>query len=174
MVILIGLRGSGKTTIGRLLAARLGVGLCDLDDVTVRVLGATSVAEAWRTRGEKAFREAEVKALAEALSTQSGVLALGGGTPMVAGALELIHSAQAAGGQVVYLRATAPTLRARLEGKTGDRPSLTGADPLVEIDAVLAKRDPIYLKLADVVIDVDGSDQAAVTDQVRRALDSGS
>ena len=71
MVILIGLRGSGKTTVGRALAARLGVSFCDLDDVTVRAMGASSVAEAWRAQGERGFREAEGRALAEALSTRS-------------------------------------------------------------------------------------------------------
>jgi len=170
MIILIGLRGSGKTTIGRALAARLNVSFCDLDDVTVRVLGAASVSDAWRARGEAAFREAENQALAEALGTQRRVVALGGGTPTAPGALEQIRAAQAAGGRVVYLRGVASTLRARLEGKTGDRPSLTGVDPLVEIEAVLAKRDPVYLALADIVINVDGKSEAEVAAEVATAL----
>jgi shikimate kinase len=171
MVILIGLRGSGKTTIGRALAERLGVQLCDLDDVTVRALGASSVPEAFRARGEKGFRDAEVKSLAEALSARSGVLALGGGTPMAPGALELIRAAQGAGARVVYLRGTAATLRARLEGKTENRPSLTGADPLIEIDAVRAKRDPVYLQVADDVVNVDGKSEVEVLAAVQAGLE---
>jgi shikimate kinase len=166
MIILIGLRGSGKTTIGRALAVRLGVAFCDLDDLTVRAMGAASVAEAWRAQGEVGFREAEKKALAEALSTQGGVLALGGGTAMNAGAAERLNEAQAAGARIIYVRAGAATLRGRLEGKTADRPSLTGADPLAEIEAVLAKRDPVYLKIADVVVNTDGLQAAQAVEAV--------
>lgn len=171
MIILIGLRGSGKTTIGRALAARLNIPFRDLDDATVRVLGASSVSEAWRAQGEKAFREAEKTALAAALSAPAGVLALGGGTPTAPGASELIRAAQNAGVRVVYLRGAAAVLRTRLEGKTGDRPSLTGADPLAEIDAVLAKRDPLYLELADMVIDTNDRTHEEVLDWIGRWLD---
>ena len=155
MIILIGLRGSGKTTIGRALAARLGAPFTDLDDLTVAALGAANVADAWRARGEAGFRGAEKDALAEALGSRRGVLALGGGTPMISGAAEALEAAKRGGARVVYLRAGAATLRGRLVGKVADRPSLTGADPLAEVEAVLAKRDPVYLQIADLVVNTD-------------------
>jgi shikimate kinase len=171
-VLLIGMRGSGKTTIGRMVAAGLSSGFVDLDDATIKELAAATVAEAWRVHGEGAFRAAEVRALAAALRIHPGVLSLGGGTPMAAGAAEIIKRAQVAGARVVYLRAPAATLRARLEGKMGNRPSLTGADPLAEIDAVLAKRDPGYLAIADLVVNTDGKSEGAVAAEIVAAVTS--
>jgi shikimate kinase len=132
----------------------------DLDDRTVGLLKARSVAEAWREVGEAGFRRAEVEALGAALKVGDAVVALGGGTPTARGALELIRGAQGAGAMVLYLRASAASLRARLIGQMDDRPSLTGADPLAEIEAVLARRDPAYLALADAVVNVDGLSEA--------------
>jgi shikimate kinase len=155
-LLLIGLRGSGKTTIGREVAARTGMRFVDLDDVTLLALGAASVKEAWSRFGEAGFRRAEVEALRNALGGEDQVVALGGGTPTAPGALELIRAAQQAGtAEVVYLRTAPSTLRSRLEGQVGDRPSLTGADPLVEIDVVFAKRNRAYLALADAVVNTD-------------------
>src|SRR5690349_2822005 len=104
IVLLIGLRGSGKTTIGRTLAERLSLSFADLDDLTVKALGATTVSEAWRTHGEAAFRRAEATALKIRITTDSQVLALGGGTPTAPGAGDVIRAAQKQGARVVYLR----------------------------------------------------------------------
>jgi shikimate kinase len=166
ILILIGLRGSGKTTIGRAVATRLLIPFQDLDDATTKTLGASSVSEAFTRHGQPAFRKAEAQALQAALNNSNQVLALGGGTPTAPGATELLKQAQAAGAQILYLRATAQTLRARIQNQTHDRPSLTGADPLIEIDAVFAQRDPAYLALADFVINVDGQTEAATVTQV--------
>jgi shikimate kinase len=160
-LVLLGLRGSGKTTLGRTLAELRRVSFVDLDERTPRLLGAGSVAEAWARCGEAAFREAEVRALREVIEEDSGILALGGGTPMAPGAEELIRSLKVQGPdpgwpRVVYLRAPAPALRSRLQGAMEGRPSLTGADPLEEIEAVLAARDPLYCDLADRALEVGG------------------
>jgi shikimate kinase len=165
-LILIGLRGSGKTTIGRAVASHLSLPFQDLDDATTKILGASSVSEAFTKRGQQAFRQAETLALESALKTQNQVLALGGGTPTAPGAVALLKQSQSTGAQILYLRVTAQSLRARLQSLTHDRPSLTGIDPLAEIDAVLAQRDPAYLALADVVINVDGQTEAATIAQV--------
>lgn len=156
--ILIGLRGSGKSTLGRELALESGRDFIDLDDVTPRVLGRRNVAEAWELDGEEAFRNAETRALTDKLRHQGIVLALGGGTPTAPGARDLlIEQQRTARAVIVYLRASAPTLRARLsKADNAGRPSLTGAGVLEEIDAVLERRDPIYLALADEVVEVDG------------------
>lgn len=155
-LVLMGLRGSGKSTLGALVASRLGVVFVDLDDRTRALLGAASVAQAWRERGEPAFREAETRALERALGEPACVIALGGGTPTAPGAAALLRGAAAV---VVYLRADAPTLRARLAPTVAsdpDRPTLTGTDALTEIDAVLRDRDGAYRGLADHVLEVGG------------------
>lgn len=157
-LLLIGLRGSGKSTLGRALARRLGREFVDLDDLTPKLLNAPTLAEAWTTRGEAAFRRAEVGALTELLAHSTDrVIALGGGTPAAPGAPDLLH-AQIIQGRIllVYLAAEPATLRARMEQSDNThRPSLTGADPLIEIDAVHAKRDPLYRRIADEVLDTD-------------------
>ncbi len=166
LLIFIGLRGSGKTTIGRAVAARLSLPFQDLDDATTKLLNANSVAEAFTKHGQPAFRQAEAKALKVALKNNNQILALGGGTPTAPDATSLLKQAQSTGAQIIYLRATAQTLRARLQNQTQDRPSLTGADPLIEVDAVLAQRDPAYLALADFVVNVEGQTEAATIAQV--------
>jgi len=163
-VLLMGLRGSGKSTLGRALAARCDRDFVDLDVITLSLLGASSATQAWQTHGEAAFRRAEVIALARALTRDGQVIALGGGTPTAPGAAALLQEARAAGrSHLVYLKASVATLQARLEeqGPT-DRPSLTGADPVQEVVAVLAAREPLYLQLADEVISVDGAGESAI------------
>jgi shikimate kinase len=116
------------------------------------------VAEGWHGAGEDGFRRAEAQALRRALAADRQVIACGGGTPTAPGALELLAGERAAArARTVYLRATAPTLSRRLSGTPiRDRPSLTGAGTLEEIPAVLADRDPLYLRVSDLVIDTQG------------------
>jgi shikimate kinase len=163
---LIGLRASGKTTIGRVVAQRLGRVFIDLDDATLlELVGRASrppslptIADAWRTFGEPAFRAAEVRALRRILDDDHQIIALGGGTPTAPGATELINQHRAAQRlRIIYLRATSATLAARFSatGATPDRPSLTGAGVIEEIPHVFAQRDPLYRALADDVVEVD-------------------
>jgi shikimate kinase len=158
-LVLIGLRGSGKSTLGERLAQRHKLRFVDLDVRTPAEFGVRSVAEAWATYGEAAFREAEVRALGRAIAEDPDILALGGGTPTAPGAEDMIRALRGPPGaprsRVVYLRAPAEVLAARLEaGGVTDRPSLTGEDPIREIGAVLAFRDPLYRDLADDIVEV--------------------
>ena len=153
-ILLIGARGSGKTTLGRQLARRLDRPFIDLDDVTLERLGAASVAEVWSAQGEGAWREAEAATLVDLLRDGGQVVALGGGTPMVPSARRAIERAREDGrGHVVYLACPAAELARRLRGDPGDRPSLTGRDPAAEITQVLAERESTYRALADLVVD---------------------
>jgi shikimate kinase len=179
-LLLIGLRGSGKTTIGRLLADRSGVawpgGFLDLDDLTARHLGARSVGEAWAKHGEPAFRRAESEVLGSALGKDRQVIALGGGTPTSPGAAKLLEAERRAGrARIVYLRADPEVLRARLSAADmSNRPSLTGGDPLAEIEAVFARRDQAYLDLADDVVDVNAGSAERIADDIIRSLNPSS
>lgn len=155
-IVLMGLRGSGKSTLGRLLGEELGREFVDLDERTPRVLGHESLREAWDQRGEEAFREAEVEALRDVLS-QGVVLALGGGTPTAPGAPAMLREARARGAILVYLRGSPEALGARLlREENRDRPSLTGAGVVEEIAVVFAARDPLYRELATIAVDTDG------------------
>lgn len=173
-IILIGLRGSGKTTLGRTLALETAKQFVDLDELTPRMLGRATVAEAWEKDGEEQFRKAEARALLKALSTPGQILALGGGTPTAPGAREMLLAQQReAKSTIVYLRADADALRARLsKADNAHRPSLTGAGVLDEIEGLLAKRDPIYLALADEVVEVGGLSESEALVMLRTVLGS--
>jgi shikimate kinase len=156
-VVLMGLRASGKSTLGRALADVLRRFFVDLDDVTAIELDVKSPAEGLQKFGEPAFRAAEVRALAKVLGRNDRVIALGGGTPTAPGAREMLAKEQDAGkALLVYLRASAETLRARLDATDlSTRPALLGSDPLLEIEALLERRDAAYVALADETIEVD-------------------
>lgn len=168
-IVLIGLRGSGKTTVGRKAAAALGRPFVDLDDLTPKLLGASSVAAAWSRCGERSFREAETRALAGVLENGGQVIALGGGTPTAPGAADLLRKERdALSVRLIYLHASADDLRERLgAADLTNRPTLTGANPLAEIDVVLARRDPLYRELAGTVVEIGGR---AVEDVVADVL----
>jgi len=157
-VLLMGLRGSGKTTVGGLLARELDSEFIDLDDRVLATFAETTVADAWSAHGEQAWRAAEASVLHELLgrtAAPDSVIALGGGTPMIESARGDIEAARTAGtAKVVYLRCVVEELHRRLAGRTGDRPSLTGGDPVGETAAVMAARDPVYRGLADHEYDV--------------------
>jgi len=164
-LLLIGLRGSGKSTVAPLLAQSLGAPCIDLDQQTLALLGCDTVTQAWREHGEPMFRQKEARALQTALNEPPSVIAAGGGTPITPAAQSLIRSHQQQGDLVVvYLRADPATLRARLEtnAHSDDRPSLTGADPLTEIETVHAARHPLYSSLADFVLESAGQSSDTV------------
>ncbi len=171
-IVLMGLRGSGKSTIGRLLAERLRGTFLDLDDLTPGVLGASSVAEAWAKHGEAGFRKAEAAALRGVFEQKdvAAVLALGGGTPTGQDAqtmLRDLHTQKRI--QLIYLRATPASLRERLTGEDNThRPPLTAGakDPLNEIGQVFAARDPLYRGLADAIIGTDDLSTEQVLDAI--------
>ncbi len=159
-LLLLGLRGSGKSTLGRGLASRTGRAFIDLDDVTRDYLGYATIAELFEKVGEARFRAAEYRALvnqAFPMSRLGPVVALGGGTPTAPGASDFLEDAKKRGSaRLVYLRASADALRKRLEAaRNADRPSLTGQGVLEEIDEIFAARDPLYQQLADRIIEVD-------------------
>lgn len=186
-IVLIGLRSSGKSTLGPMLADALGKPFVDLDTCTAHTLRRahkldqdTSISDLFSTLGEAAFRAAEVAELERVLAVDSPkpVLALGGGTPTAPGAEALLRSAQADSqttdtATLIYLRWRPETLAARLAvGDQSSRPALLGDDPSTEVPRVFAARDPLYRKLADHVIELDGLDPEQAMRAVLGAVNS--
>lgn len=152
-VILIGYRGSGKTTVGRKLADRLWQKYVDLDDLVVKTAG-KSIREIFEQNGEPHFRDLETEALREALKLPDIVLGLGGGTVMREENRWMI---KAAGQKVIYLRCSAEELlrRTQADPRTAEnRPNLTAAGGLEEIQQLLAQREPVYREVMDLELDV--------------------
>jgi len=150
----MGYRGSGKSTLGRAVADRLGLAFVDLDDAVRARFDDTPISVIWRTHGEPAFRAAEADACAELLSRDDLVLALGGGTPMQPRAAEALRESPAV---KLYLHAPAEVLHDRIHAdatSTAQRPALTSAGGgLEEVSRVLAEREPTFRALADHTID---------------------
>jgi shikimate kinase len=159
-ILLVGMRGSGKSSVGAAVARTLGVDFVDLDAEVLAREGFESVRAMWDAKGQGAFRDAEVRALRALLDEPVGrVLALGGGTPTAPGATELIDDAKREGRAfVVYLRCDLATLESRLRAslaQDANRPSVTGADPVRELSELLRAREPVYRAIADVEVDGD-------------------
>ncbi|MFK7759835.1 MAG: shikimate kinase [Phycisphaerales bacterium] len=156
-LILIGLRASGKSTIGAKLALELQLPFVDLDNATAQHLNEPSTGTAIANHGMEAFRAGEFQTLQAQLIKTTQVLALGGGTPTAPGCSELLSSAQASGSsRIFYLKATPATLQQRLQHTdNSSRPSLTGADLIDEVQTVFDARDPLYAELAESTIHVD-------------------
>jgi shikimate kinase len=154
-IVLVGYRGSGKTTVGRKLAERLGVAFVDLDERVSATAGKT-IREIFADEGESGFRAHESKVLAALLAESGhGVLSLGGGAIERA---ENRHKIRESGRRVIYLRCEGEELLRRISAdpRTGQtRPNLThlggGRD---EIAAMLARREPWYREVAHGEIDV--------------------
>jgi shikimate kinase len=162
-VVLVGPPAAGKTTVGRLVAARLGVGFVDTDDLVVALAG-KPVSEIFVDEGEDAFRALEASAVVEGL-TRGGVLALGGGAVLAAST-----RARLAGHPVVFLSAGVPASAGRV-GLNRDRPLLLG-NPRQQLRALLDARLPLYQEVAAATVATDDLTPDEVADAVLAALDT--
>lgn len=168
---LSGFMGSGKSTVGRLLAGRLEhCRHIDLDEQIVASAGKT-IPEIFRLGGEALFREKETEALMDAVSSYEGdetlVISLGGGTLKTPVNREIIRAAT----RCIYLRASAATLAKRLEPEQAIRPLLQGEGPLeATVARLLAQRESLYAQCADLTVDTDGKTPAQVADEIGKIL----
>jgi shikimate kinase len=161
-LVLIGLRGAGKSTAGRATADLLARPFIDLDDRTAELCGMDATT-CFSVRGEAAWREAEATALHAALMDPTpAIIALGGGTPTAPGAEDLLQNARRDHRiRVVWLDAPPEVLAERI-GHDPSRPPLTDLDPLAEMRAIDARRRPIFARLADTTIDVADATPSSV------------
>ncbi len=145
-LVLVGLMGAGKTSVGKRLAQLLGVDFTDSDAEIERAAGMT-VPDIFARLGEPAFRDGERRVIARLLAERPGVLATGGGAFVEPSTRDEI----AAHGTSVWLRAELSLLWDRVRDRPG-RPLLQAPDPKAVLSDLLDRRYPIYA-LADVVVD---------------------
>jgi shikimate kinase len=162
VVVLVGPPGAGKSTVGRLVAQRRGVGFRDTDADVEAVAGDT-VADLFVDRGEAAFRDLERIAVQRALVDHDGVLALGGGAVLDGDTRALLASHR-----VVFLDVGLAAAAARV-GLNRDRPLLLG-NPRAQLRTMLEQRRPLYDEVATVTVSTDGRSAEDVAAAVEAVL----
>jgi shikimate kinase len=158
IVVLIGPPGAGKSTVGRLVAERLGVGFRDTD-ADVEAAAGRSISDIFVDDGEAAFRVLERAAVAEALASHDGVLAVGGGA-----VLDESTQAALAGQQVVFLDVGIKDAASRV-GFNRDRPLLLG-NPRAQWVKLMEVRRPVYERLATATVLTDGRTPEDAADEI--------
>ncbi|MFI1355715.1 shikimate kinase [Streptomyces sp. NPDC020898] len=162
-IVLVGPMGVGKSTVGRLLAERLGSAYRDTDDDIVAEQGRT-IADIFVDEGEPVFRAVEKQAVQRALAEHDGVLALGGGSILDEDTRKLL-----AGHRVVYLSMDVEEAVQRT-GLNAARP-LLAVNPRRQWRELMEARRPLYTEVADAVVATDGRTPEEVTQAVLDALE---
>ncbi len=168
MLFLIGYRGSGKTTVARLLAQRLGWKWLDADEILEARFGRT-IRAIFAEEGAESFRTKETAVLSDLCRLQDHVIATGGGVIMQPGNCAQMRQA----GLVIWLSADAPTLWQRLQADASTaqrRPDLT-CGGLAEIEELLAVRQPLYAACAHLTVETAGREPLEVVDEILQKLD---
>ena len=158
-ITLTGFMGSGKTTVGQILADALGCPFLDLDQLIVKKAG-RSIPEIFAAEGEKGFRRLEKQVLEQTVARyaeSTAVLALGGGTVTVPGAVGLLQEKTLC----IYLKASWEVLQSHLEGQKEGRPL---ADE--DMQERYLERLPLYEKAAQVILDTEGLSPEELADEI--------
>ncbi|MER6942015.1 shikimate kinase [Nocardioides sp. NPDC127514] len=161
-IVLVGPMGAGKSTVGALLASRLGVTLRDTDEDIAAAAG-KSVQDIFVDEGEAHFRSVEASAVAAALAEHDGVVSLGGGAVLAEQTQILLKEHT-----VVYLRVGVADAVKRV-GLGSGRPMLLG-NVRGRIKTLLEERAPIYESVATLVVDTDGRSADDVAAELATAL----
>jgi shikimate kinase len=159
-IVLTGFMGTGKSSVGKMLAKQMGYDYCDLDDVIVEQAGMT-INEIFARYGETHFRDLEAKAVNQVSTAENLVIATGGGAVIREDNRKRLRST----GIIVNLEASLEEITARLSGNT-DRPLLKDEKSRQKVSAMLKEREPYYAE-ADIRIDTTGK---KVEDVVREIM----
>ena len=165
MLVLVGLPGSGKSTVGRQLARRLNIPFVDSDHAIENRLGC-SIREYFEREGEARFRDVEAEMIDELSQRAKGVLSTGGGSVLRPENRQRLH----ARGQVFYLRSTPEEVFRRLRHDQ-NRPLLQVADPLGRLRELFELRDPIYREAAHYVIETGRPTVATLVNMIVTQLE---
>jgi shikimate kinase len=167
-IILVGLPGVGKTSVGRAVARLLNHPFIDFD-TEIEHREHASVSEIFERKGEAYFRALEADLTRELAACRGTVMATGGGWVTNPDSMALLHST----GRMIYLRATPETVLARMAAGRARRPLLEGSDPVGTITGLFEARRPLY-EAADLVVDTEVIEKSEVIEQVRQyALSPG-
>jgi shikimate kinase len=158
-IVLIGMMGAGKSSVGRRLAARLAIPFVDADSEIEKAAG-MSIADIFARHGEADFRGGEARVIARLLEGGPQVLSTGGGAFMNANTREAIR----AKGISIWLKADLDVLMRRLSKRRNDRPLLQTGDPEQTLRALLAEREPAYAQADLTVHSRDAVHDAIVAD----------
>ena len=164
-IVLVGPMGSGKSAVGRALAARLGLEFAD-SDAEIEARTGVDIAYIFEREGEAGFRAREADVLDELTRRQGWVIATGGG----AVGSELTRARLRERSRVVYLRTSVDQQLARTR-RSGHRPLLHNADPRGTLERLSTLRAPWYEEVAEVIVDTDGRKVATVVGEILRRLD---
>jgi shikimate kinase len=164
-IVLVGLMGAGKTTVGRRLAQKLGLGFVDADAEIERAAGET-IPEIFERHGEAAFRDGERRVIARLLEGGPQVLATGGGAFMD----ETTRANIAARGISVWLRADLDVLMRRV-ARRGNRPLLKQGDPRRTMERLIGERYPVYERADITVESIEGPHEIVVDDVIAKLED---
>lgn len=163
-VVLVGLMGAGKSTVGRRLAERLGVRFVDSDH-EIEAAADLTIPEIFERFGEQYFRDGERRVIARLLTEEPCILATGGGAFLPDENRQMIGE----GGVSVWIKADLETLWERVKDKTS-RPLLNGDNPKGVLSDLLEVRYPVY-EMADITVESnDGDPHAAVVERIVDAL----
>jgi shikimate kinase len=163
-VFLVGPMGSGKSAVGRQLAARLGLEFCDSDEEIERRTG-VDIAYIFEREGEPGFRQREAEVLDLLTQRDNLLVATGGGAILDPHTRERLRGR----GRVVYLRTSVDQQLVRTR-RSNERPLLNNPDPRGTLERLFAQRAPLYEEVAEVTVDTDGRKVKTVVDQVCRLL----
>lgn len=163
-IVLVGMMGVGKSSIGRRLAARLGVPFVDADTEIEKAAG-MSIADIFAGHGEADFRSGEARVIARLLDGGPQVLATGGGAVMNADTRAAIK----AKGVSIWLSAELDVLLRRINKRKNDRPMLQTADPAATLRELLVAREPIYAQ-ADITVQSREVPHDAIVSEIMTVL----
>ena len=164
-IALVGLPGSGKSTVGRQLARRLRLAFFDSDQVIEERIGC-SIRDYFEREGEASFRDVEESVIDELTCLSSGVLSTGGGSVLRPANRQHLHQR----GHVVYLRSSPEELFRRLRHDT-NRPLLQVADPLRRLRDLYEQRDPLYRETAHFVIETGRPSVSTLVNMISMQLE---
>ena len=164
--VLIGMPGSGKSTIGRRLAKSLGVALLDTDTVIEQTTG-RAIPDIFTDDGETGFRRIEEQVVRDTLASHDGVLSLGGGAITSPGVREALS-----GHTVVYLEISAAEGVRRTGGTTTVRPLLAGGDRAEKFRALMSQRVPLYRRAATIRVNTNRRNPGAVVRYIVSRLEN--
>ena len=168
-ITLIGYRATGKTTLARMLAERLGWDWIDAD-VEIERRASKTIAEIFAEDGEPVFRDLEADIILELCGQEKLVLAAGGGAPLRPQSRRAMRQS----GKVVWLQARSETVLARMTGDATTamrRPELTNKSALEEIVHLMEERESIYRETADIEVDTEAKTPRQLTDEIIQRLE---